>query len=212
VRLARQAAERGADAVIVVTPHYYGESAMTPAALAAHYRRIADESPVPVVLYNIPKYTHFALDAALVRDLAAHENVVGIKDSSGDLGLLSGYLAAQSNDFRVVTGHGASLRTALERGASGGILGVSLFAPGLTVETYEAAQRGDVAAAMRAQERLSPLASHIVGGLGVPGVKAALDAVGLFGGAPRSPLLPLRAPDRERVAVWLAAAELAAAA
>lgn len=210
-RLAMQAARAGADAVIVVAPHYYGD-AMTAAALSAHYRRIADESPIPVVLYNIPKYTHFALPPAVVAELAAHDNVVGIKDSSGDLELLEAYLAAQSDDFRVLTGSGASFVPALERGAAGGILAVSTFAPGLALEAYEAWLRGESDAARAAQARLGPLASQIVGGLGVPGVKAALDHVGLAGGAPRPPLMPLRGADLERVATLLRTAELPVAA
>ena len=84
VRRAREAAERGADAVLVVAPHYYGAQ-MTPEALAAHFRRVADESPLPLVLYNIPKYVHFPLAPGLVHELAGHDNVIGIKDSSGDL-------------------------------------------------------------------------------------------------------------------------------
>jgi 4-hydroxy-2-oxoglutarate aldolase len=211
LRLATRAAEAGADAVIVIAPHYYGE-AMTPAALSTHYRRLADESAVPVVLYNIPKYMHFALPPAVVAELASHENIVGIKDSSGDLELLQAYLAAQSDDFRVLTGSGSSFTPALERGAAGGILAVATFAPGLTLDAYEAWQLGDVATARAAQSRLGPLASQIVGDLGVPGVKAALDRVGLVGGAPRPPLMPLRGAEIERVATLLRAAELPVAA
>jgi 4-hydroxy-2-oxoglutarate aldolase len=211
VRLARQAAGEGADAVIVVAPHYYGD-AMSAAALAAHYRRIADECSIPVVLYNIPKYTHFALPPAVVAELAAHENVVGIKDSSGDLELLEAYLATQSDHFRVLTGSGSSFAPALERGAAGGILAVATFAPTLTLEAYDAWIRGDSDAARAAQARLGPLASQIVGVLGVPGVKAALDYVGLAGGAPRPPLMPLRGADLERVGTLLRTAELLVAA
>jgi 4-hydroxy-2-oxoglutarate aldolase len=211
LRLARRAATEGADAVIVVSPHYYGE-AMTPHALLAHYRRVADESRIPVVLYNIPKYMHFALPAGVVAELARHDNVVGIKDSSGDLGLLAGYLTARSDAFRVLTGSGASFTPALAHGAAGGILAVSTFAPGLALEAYDASVRGDREGAVAAQERLGPLAAEIVGGFGVAGVKAALDYVGLAGGAPRPPLLPLRGAEREHVATLLRAAERTVAA
>jgi 4-hydroxy-2-oxoglutarate aldolase len=212
VRLAKQAAAHGADAVLVVAPHYYGPSAMTPAALSAHYRRIADESPLPVVLYNIPKYVHFALPPALVRELAQHDNVAGLKDSGGDLTVFEAYLSAQSESFSVLTGHGASFATALARGARGGILAVAMFAPVLAMAVYEASLRGDGAAAAEAQARLVPLAMQIVGELGVPGVKAALDHIGLAGGPPRSPLQPLRREERERVVALLTAAEPLAAA
>jgi 4-hydroxy-2-oxoglutarate aldolase len=211
IRFSRQAAREGADAVIVVAPHYYGEAAMTPAVLSTHYERIADASPVPVLLYTIPKYMHFALPPEIVANLALHENIVGMKDSSGDVDLFARYLAAQSTGFRVLTGSGSTFAGALDLGAQGGILAVALFAPALALEVLAASQRGDRSAALSAQARLGPLASQIVGGLGVPGVKAALDQIGLAGGAPRPPLLPLPDRDRERVATLLRAAELAAA-
>jgi 4-hydroxy-2-oxoglutarate aldolase len=211
VRRCAEAAERGADAVLVVAPHYYGAE-MTSEALATHYRRVADESPLPVILYNIPKYTHFSLEPGLVLELARHENVIGIKDSSGDLKSLGGYLAAQSERFTVLTGSGGGLYPALEMGARGGILAVSLFAAALSVELYAAFSRGDPGTAGRAQERLVPLAKGIVAALGVAGVKTALDLVGLHGGPVRAPLLPLRAAQRERVAALLHASNVARAA
>ena len=210
-RRASEAAARGADAVLVVAPHYY-TSAMTPEALAAHFRRVADSSPVPVILYNIPKYTHFALEPGLVTELAAHGNVIGLKDSSGDLKLLGAYLSAQSDRFTVLTGSGGALYPALEMGARGGILAVSLFAAQVATELCAAFARGDRGAAGRAQERLLPLAKVIVARLGVAGVKEAMDAVGLHGGPPRSPLLPLRRAEREEVRALLRTAGLAEAA
>jgi 4-hydroxy-2-oxoglutarate aldolase len=198
----REAAERGADAVLVLPPHYYG-AAMTPEALAEHYRRVADASVAPVLLYNMPKYTNLVLDPGLVLELASHENIVGIKDSSGDLKLLAGYLKAQSRHFTVLTGNGGSVYAALEMGAKGGILAVSLFAMSLATELWSAFTAGDMPRAGRAQERLSPVSKAIVGELGVSGIKAALDLVGLHGGAPRPPLLPLRPAARDQVAALL---------
>lgn len=206
----RVAAERGADGVLVVAPHYYGD-AMTPQALEEHYLRIADASPVPVLLYTIPKYMHFALPADVVSVLARHENVVGMKDSSGDATLLRGYLASQSESFKVLTGSGALFGEALGLGAHGGILAVALFAPSLALEVLEAhrdAREGDRTAA---QARLTPLATKIVAGMGVPGVKAALDAVGLQGGPPRPPLRPAAADAIRMVRELVRSAELAPA-
>jgi len=194
----RDAAARGADAVLVVAPHYYGPQ-MTTEALRAHYQRVADESPVPVILYNIPKYMHFKLTPELVAELAQHPNLIGIKDSSGDLALLEGYLASQGPAFTVLTGNGGQLLPALERHARGGIVAVSLFAGGLSMDVYDAFRGGDLARAAAAQERLKPMASTIVAGLGVAGVKAALDAVGLVGGPVRQPLMPLGAEQLQAV-------------
>ena len=208
---AERAAERGVDAVLVVAPHYFG-GAMTDDALRGHYLRIADESTVPVVLYNIPKYMHFKLGSSLVQELAKHENVVGIKDSSGERDLLEMYLEAQSDTFTVITGSGQLWRTALELGARAGILAVSLFAPSLSTAVAEAVARRDGATADALQSRLTPLAKVIVAEMGIAGVKAAMDCVGLRGGNPRAPLLPLGRADFERVRQLLRDAELPVAA
>lgn len=198
------ARDAGADAVLVVAPHYYA-NAMTPAALRAHYRRVADASPLPVILYNIPKYMHFALQAELVAELAVHENVVGIKDSSGDAAMLGGFLSAQSDTFTVLTGSGAGLHTALQAGARGGILAVSLIAGPTALAVAGAHAAGDTAAASAGQAILTPLAQVIVAKLGVAGVKHAMDRVGRVGGAPRLPLLPLDVVGRAEVDALLPA-------
>jgi 4-hydroxy-2-oxoglutarate aldolase len=208
---AHAAAERGADGVLVVAPHYYGDQ-MSPDALLAHYEAIADASSLPVLIYTIPKYMHFAVPHDVVARLAQHGNIVGMKDSSGDATLFGQYLQSKSESFRVLTGSGVLWQKALAMGADGGILAVSNFAPQLAFEVLHAHRRGDHAAAELAQEALTPLAANIVGKMGVPGVKAALDAVGLSGGLPRSPLRPLAPSARALLGELLRAAELAPAA
>ena len=210
IKLTRDAASRGADGVLVVAPHYYG-AAMTEAALSDHYHAVADASPVPVMLYSIPKYMHFALSPALVSDLARHENVIGIKDSSGNRELFAEYMKAQSAKFSVLTGNAPMFHHALSIGSRGGILAVALFAAALTMDVYDAAQRGDSEGAAAAQARVTPLGARIVGEMGVAGVKAAMDRVGLVGGSVRSPLLPLDANQRAALDELLSVAELVAA-
>jgi 4-hydroxy-2-oxoglutarate aldolase len=210
LKLTRDAASRGADGVLVVAPHYYG-SAMNDAALRAHYLRVAESSPVPVVLYSIPKYMHFALSASLVAELAQHPNIVGIKDSSGNLEILGGYLASQSADFSVITGNANTFHGALDAGARGGILAAALFAATMAIDVYEAHRRGDESSATAVQSRLTPLGAKIVGELGVPGVKAAMDRVGLIGGPVRAPLAALTADQLATVANLVQSAELVAA-
>lgn len=210
VRRARHAASAGADAVLVVSPHYY-QSAMTADVLREHFRRVADASPVPVMLYNIPKYVGFSIPPAVVRELAEHANIVGLKDSSGDRELLSAYVSAQREDFSVLTGSGSAYQSALAAGARGGILAMALFAPELSLALFAAMARGDTAAATAAQARLTPLAATIVGTMGVAGVKAALDAIGLHGGPVRPPLPPLPDDDRRKARALLAEGALVAA-
>lgn len=198
VRRCHEAQTEGADAVLVVAPHYYS-NAMTVEALRAHYLTVADQSPIPVLLYNIPKYMHFKLPPELVAELAKHQNIVGIKDSSGDLDLIKSYIAAQSDSFTVLTGNGGQLHPAVMAGARGGILAVALFAAERSVAIFNAHSKGDHATADRLQAEMKPLATTIVGELGVPGVKAAMDVVGLQGGPVRGPLMDLDAAGRARV-------------
>jgi 4-hydroxy-2-oxoglutarate aldolase len=209
LQLSRDAASRGADAVLVVAPHYYGTS-MSEEALRRHYLRVADASPVPVVLYSIPKYMHFSLSPALVCELAAHENVIGIKDSSGNRELFASYLTAQSPTFSVLTGNAPMFHHALSVGAPGAILAVALFAPAVSLDVWDAARRGDESGAAAAQARVTLLGAKIVGEMGVAGVKAAMDRVGLAGGPVRPPLLPLDDEQSSALAKLLRA-ELAVA-
>lgn len=190
----RDAAAAGADAVLVVAPHYYSGS-MTPAALKAHYLRVADHSPIPVLLYNIPKYAHFRLEPELIAELAQHENIRGMKDSAGDMTYFARYVESQSDTFDVMTGHGGTFATALSLGARGGILAVALFAAELALEVWEAHGEHRQADADAAQKPLVPMAAEIIARMGVPGVKAAMERVGLRGGNVRLPLLPVAPAD-----------------
>ncbi len=206
----REAARRGADVVLVVAPHYYSSSMTTP-ALRAHYLRVADESPVPVMLYTIPKYMHFALEAELVAELAKHENIIGMKDSSGNRDLWTGYMKSQSPAFKVLTGNAQMFHHAMATGGTGGILAGALFAPSIALDIFDSVVRGDEASAVAAQSRFTPMGAKIVGELGVPGVKAALDRVGMVGGPVRSPLVALDDAQRDVVNAMIESAELATA-
>lgn len=186
-RRCREAAERGASACLVVAPHYYS-AAMNTAALQGHYERVADESPVPILLYNIPKFMHFRLEPELIARLSEHDNIIGMKDSSGDLDTLAKYLIAQSPTFGVLTGHAGTWLKALNMGVVGGILAVALFAPELTLEVARYAAIRREPEASEAQRRLTPLAMEIVARLGIPAVKVAMQRVGLHGGPVRMPL------------------------
>ena len=210
VRATERAAAAGADAVLVRPPAYFGPS-LTAAALAGHFQRVADASPVPVLVYNIPKYTHVMLHDSVLRALADHEQVAGFKDSSGDLKVLANFRAAAPR-LRALVGSGSLFYPALELGADGGVLAIACFAADRCVDLYRAFRADDRRTAGALQERLTPLAREIVGELGVPGVKTAMDLVGLPGGPVRPPLAPLDARQRSRVADLLAGDGLRAAA
>lgn len=209
IALTRDVAERGADAVLVRSPAYY-RPAMVPEALRHHFLAVADASPVPVVLYDIPRFVPVELAPQLAARLVEHERIVGIKDSSGDLRNLGALTEALESKGAVLVGSGALLYPALELGAVGGILGVALLATRSACDLHRAWRRGDGARAGALQQRIGPLHRAVVAELGVPGVKVALDRLGLRGGPPRAPLLPLGARGRAAVERALAAADLGA--
>jgi len=196
--LTRAAAAAGADAVLVRPPGYFSP-ALTPASLGDYYRAIADASPIPVLVYNIPKYTHVAVTRLLLQDLARHERIIGVKDSSGDAASLAAYRDAVPR-WSVLVGSASLLYRALELGCDGGVVAAACFAAAACVELYAAFRAGDAARAKQLQDRIGSLDKQIVGALGPAGIKAAMDAVGLHGGPPRAPLAPLAPADRERVA------------
>jgi 4-hydroxy-2-oxoglutarate aldolase len=198
IRQARELAAAGADALLVHPPAYFG-AYLSPAALLRHFQMVADGSPVPVVLYHIPKYTKVTLEAGFVAELMRHGNIAGLKDSSGDMKRFADYTTACGDGCRLFVGNGALFYTAPELGAAGGILAAAVIAPELCAELAAHFRAGESGRAGRLQGRLTPLHRDIVAPYGAVGVKAALDLLGLAGGPPRPPLAPLA--DKERRAV-----------
>ena len=187
VRETQLAARAGADAVLLIPPHFY-RSAMTADVLFQHYQAVADASPVPVVVYSIPQNTGVGVAPELVARLAAHPNVVGIKDSSGDLLNFNETLRLAPDDFAVLTGHGGIFYHALAAGGRGGILAAGCAAPRLAVAIQRAFEHGAHDGARAMQRRLAPLAKAVTVRFGVGGLKAALDLSGYAGGRVRAPL------------------------
>lgn len=203
IALSRAAAAEGADALLVRPPSYY-HAAHSAESIATYFRAVADAAPVPVLVYNIPKYTQLPIAPELLTGLAAHGNIVGAKDSSGDPRNLAAYRAAVPQ-WSLLVGSGSLLVTALELKCQGGIMAVACFAPQLSASIFAAVQAGDWSRARELQTRLATLDKEIVGKLGPAGIKAAMDCVGLYGGPVRAPLAPLAAQDRDRIGHLLAA-------
>jgi len=206
----RRVADLGATAVLVRSPCYY-LPAMLPGVLFDHFTVVADASPVPVLVYDIPKFVPVQMDAQLVGRLVEHPNIVGLKDSSGDLKRLAGFADACGPNGDVLVGAGSIFHGALNAGAVGGILGLGLIAARSCCDLFEAWHEDRTAEAGAIQERVGPVHRKIVGQLGIGGVKAAMDQLGLVGGRPRPPLRPLNEAGTEVVRAVLKAAGLGAA-
>jgi 4-hydroxy-2-oxoglutarate aldolase len=195
---ARRAAELGYDAVLIKTPHYF-KALLTPAALERHYLLVADSSPLPVLIYSIPQNTGISITADWVARVAEHPNIVGIKESSGNVQLAAEIVRLCPAKFSTLVGSSATLFPSLLLGASGGILALACFLPEAAVDIYEALQAGDTARGSRIQVALLAASRKIAGELGPTGVKYAMDCAGYYGGDPRPPLLPLSEAQKKTV-------------
>lgn len=185
----KQAARLGADLALVNAPFYY-KNAMTPARLLAHFRGVADESPIPILLYNVPQFTGVAIPAQTVAQLAEHPNICGIKESSGDIGALSNILRLTPASFRVLIGSTSAFFPGLVLGAHGAVLAVASVAWEACLEIMNAIQWQRPQRAKDLALRLLPVAAAVTTQFDIAGLKAALELRGFYGGPPRSPLTP----------------------
>jgi 4-hydroxy-2-oxoglutarate aldolase len=192
----KRAAKLEVDAVMVRTPSFY-KNLMNSDAFVRHYTEVADASPVPVILYNVTMYTGVNLLPDAVEQLSEHPNIVGIKDSGNDMVHLGDYIARAKPGFVVLVGAAPSLFAATAIGAHGAVLALAGLVPELCVELVEHVRAGRIAEARQLQCRLMPVARSIGPMWAVPGLKAALDLMGLAGGTPRPPLRPVAAPAIE---------------
>jgi 4-hydroxy-2-oxoglutarate aldolase len=190
IALTCKVAEAGADAVLVLTPHFY-RSLMTSEALLRHYQAVADASPLPVYAYSVPAFTGLSWPPDLAPALAAHPRIAGMKDSSGDVALLAKIVDSVPASFEVACGNAPVFYPALCVGARGGILAVANCAPRPAIALQRAYEAGDHARARRIQQALTPLARAVTSQHGVAGLKAAMDLAGMRGGSVRAPLAPV---------------------
>jgi 4-hydroxy-2-oxoglutarate aldolase len=201
------AADLGADAALVLTPNYYKQH-MTDDVLLRHYATVADRSPIPIILYNVPVFTGVDMSANVVRKLAEHEKIVGIKDSTANITKLLELTQIPPKAFSLVIGNAANYLTGLFFGAAGAILAVGNIASKECLQIYQRFCAGAQDEARAIFFRILPLATKMVGPLGVPTIKAAMDRLGLFGGAPRPPLMPVDDKLAAEIEQRLRAAEL----
>lgn len=207
IELTRDCADFGAAAALVVNPHYYGGK-MNEAALLAYFTAVADHSPIPILLYNVPKFTSINLTCNLVAQLSRHPNIVGIKDSTGNviqLGDIANHVAA---DFNLLVGTAGALFGALALGCVGGVLALANVAPQVCVQIYQLVQDGQFEGAKKLQLKMIPVNQAVTAIYGVPGLKAAMDMLGYFGGDPRPPLMPASEVEKSEIREILIKADL----
>jgi len=207
LRLTEDCASLGAHAALVVTPHYYA-GRMREAELMEHFSELADHSPIPILLYNVPKFTHINMAADFVARLSEHPNIVGLKDSSGNVVQLGEILNGVAQDFNVMVGTAGVLFSALTIGCVGGVCALANVAPEACVKIFDLVKAGDLDAARELQLKMLPVNQAVTAIYGVPGLKAAMDMLGYFGGDPRLPLLPSSEPEKFEISNILKKADL----
>ncbi len=202
VALTRLAERAGVDAVSVLTPYFVSPSEVE---LERHYRAIAGATALPVLLYSNPARTGCKLSPALVARLAAAGNIVGIKDSSGDLELTAEYIRQAPAPFSVLMGRDTLICAGLLYGAKGAIAATANAAPALVASIYERFAAGDLKGAQQAQTTLAPLRMAFSWGTFPVVIKEALDLMGLEAGPARAPVGPLAPEQRDKLRAVLAA-------
>lgn len=202
----KRAAELGYHVALVKTPHYY-KPAYKPEVLIAHYRRVADNSPIPVLLYSVPQFTGVALEAPEVAVLAEHANIIGIKESSGNVQRVAEMIAATPPGFQVLVGSAATIYPSIVLGARGCVLALASALPEKCVALFELVRKGHHGRARDLQAVLTRASKLIVSEMGIAGIKFAMDQRGYRGGIPRLPLLPLYHEQKKRLSEFMAAFE-----
>ncbi len=190
----RAAAGEGAEAALVIAPSYFRRQ-LTAEALRRHYHALADASPIPILIYNVPVHMGYDLGVDWIVQLAGHPNIAGLKDSSGDIARLPALRAQLGPDFVLLAGAGEKMVEALEAGADGAIVALANLAPAACAGIRQAWVGNDAEGARRQQGTISPLGEALTRGYGVPGLKAGLRMLGYDHGDPRPPLPPLPAAE-----------------
>ena len=199
VRVANCAASMGYHAALALTPFYYRNQMHRPETQALFFRAVADQSKIPVLLYNIPQVTGYDLPVDTIAELSHHPNIIGMKDSSGNLEKMKQVIPAVKPGFQVLSGAGVSFCDALQIGASGAILAIANALPYACVTIWEAFRTREYAAAQDWQARILPASKVIAAKYGIPGLKYAMDLNGYYGGIPRLPFIPPSAEGKAEI-------------
>ncbi len=200
LRLAEYAADCGANALVAAPPYYF---AAGQPELVDYYRNLADRLPLPLFLYNMPAQVKVSIDVQTVVELAKHPNIIGLKDSSGNIGYFNAcrYAMRDRPDFRIFIGPEEAMGEVVLMGAAGGVAGGANLFPRTFVDLYDAATAKDVDKVRSLQERIMHVSSLIYG-VGhhnssfVKGVKCALSLMGICSGTLAAPREPFNASDR----------------
>jgi len=190
ISLTNEAAEKGADIALIITPSFF-KSEMKHHTFINYYKAVAESVMIPVIIYNVPKFTDVNIESETVIKLAEHPNIIGLKDSTENPSRISEIVANVPESFKVLVGTASVLYPGLAAGAVGGILALADIAPDQCLDIYNFFKEKKFDEALEIQNRMIPVNRAVTSKFGVAGLKAAMDLLGYYGGLPRLPLEPL---------------------
>lgn len=207
ISLTNKAAKLGAHASLILTPFYYGSS-MTDEAVINYFTEVADNTDIPILIYNVTKFTHFNVSANAVKALSKHPNIIGMKDSNGDIAQLVKFKSVITDDFNLMVGTAGAWYPALTLGIKAGIMALANCAPDECAEVQRYFEEGNHDKAREIYLRVFPVNAAVTATYGIAGLKYACSLLGYEGGYVRRPLLELKEEQQEKVKEILSTAEL----
>ena len=207
IDLTKEAAKNGADYALVITPSFY-KAGMNHKAFLNYYTAVADSISIPLIIYNVTKFTNVNIDIESLAKLAEHPNIVGIKNSTENIAEINATIYNTPNDFSVLVGTGSVLLYGLISGAVGGILALANIAPAECIKIFNLFNEGKLIEAEKIQSRMHAVNKAITATFGIAGLKASMGLLGYFGGQPRKPLQPLTSSKMKKLKPILLKAKL----
>ncbi|MFC1783558.1 dihydrodipicolinate synthase family protein [Planctomycetota bacterium] len=207
IYLTNEAAARGAEAALVVTPCYF-KGQMNHGAFVRYYTQVADAAEIPILLYDVPKFTGVHIEVRTAVELSGHPNIIGIKCSGGNVAELSEIVHGAAAGFSTIVGTASVFYAGLCVGCKGGVLALAVIAPRESVKILDCFKAGDHQESLRLQMLYLEANRAVTGKYGIPGLKAALDKLGYYGGPARCPLGPLNQAELDDLYAILRQAKL----
>ena len=207
ISLTNKAADLGADAALILTPSYY-YAMMNDEAQIRFFTEVADQTKIPILIYNVTAFTHINISVKAVRELSKHPNIIGMKDSTGNVPQLVSFLDVIPDDFNLLVGTASAWYPALGLGITGGIFALANCAPNECSQVQIAFDQGDLEGAREMYLRIFPVNAAVTAQFGISGLKYASKLTGYHSGFVRNPLLPLTENEKEKILTILKRAQL----